>query len=1334
MTTTDKGWSWVILAASFGCSFLMFGTLSGGGVLYVATLDLFTDTSHLEVIWILFLMQICLNFMGPVAGYLGQRFTYRKTAMIGGFLASIGLFACFFASSVQHLYASFSLIYGVGLGLVVVPHIVVVNLAFEKHRGLANGIFSAGASVGCFVVPPVLEVLNEYYGLMGLFLVWSGVILHIVAFGAVYRPVKKTQIKSFETELLRKTKTDDNCVNNGNKASKSRLQNRLSYLSFLGKRYFWMIAFGWSGTTFGISCFAVIIVDFATMQSQEITRTNAAFLVSFWAIGDLLGRLGCGFILDKKWIKLEIFYIFSMILSSMSVAVMQFIVSYTLLAVCSFVFGLALGAAFVQHSLLLIATLGLKTFQRAFGYLSISAGTMLIGLTLLVGVLRDVTHSHHCTFTLIGVMLLLPAVFWVLDITLHHFRRKQELQIDAQDDNNVKRPSLIRLSLMDFRTVPPDGGWGWMIVLSTWLINLLIFGLFRAGGIILVECGREFQNSHSMRAWIPVLNTGLAFFLSPFSGYLVRKYGYRQVVFAGGIFCSFGLAICYFANNINYVLLGYGVFLGSGLGLALNPNLSIVGLYFQKRRALATGISFSGGAFGVFIMGPLLERLIDEYSLKGTFLILSAILLHICVGATLFQPIESHLVFIPDNQIHLEVSPPPRIQTRGCESNGNVGNNRLNGYCTSPVKRVPLACLDDEFLLDESSVETAARVSFGLAHGPIVPRIVVTTAEESVSSVSLTSIEVAPKEKFDFSLLFNELLLLVSIGYGICLAAYVGVTVILPDYIQNEIAGKSKTMDGYLCVMVAAIGDTIGRLMIGWFIDRLKHRKQRLYHVCIFTLGLTISILPFIANYNILITLCFFIGLIYGICLVHSPCFLAEFFGADKLSWTMGFMLTITGIPILCLGPIIGAIKENTGTYKLILREFSTIKSWRRGKEGKSSLKISFELMYVMKPLSACKATDRTHPSIRIVGTETNYSPIQCMDLSCTNKNPHMHCPFCQKTEFYTDPIILRAHYRVKHVDKGIDFAGLKVLRCCDLCDIVGAIKGEKKFKGAHWHCYKCKNGFNRRDEAIKHYKTHFRNPQTTFQIHIAQEVNNPVQLCENQEIQNFAQNDVNATVHPVFTEAINSNRISNNENDSFLANGPPNLIEYDHIHASIGANETVGSVNDLHQPNREDEQKNIKEWRMREEMYVEKERQLMNEIEGLKSQVEKQAAEISALRKRENQLIDHIQFPSNCKLQELMNNLQNQHLELLQQQILQTLLPGSAPPNDALNSLGDETTIALVMDQSGNLLPLNQPEISSTDRKLQSDSLVIIDWNDEMKKREADIEDSIMTDNKRKK
>ncbi|XP_062868174.1 uncharacterized protein zgc:193801 [Trichomycterus rosablanca] len=137
-------------------------------------------------------------------------------------------------------------------------------------------------------------------------------------------------------------------------------------------------------------------------------------------------------------------------------------------------------------------------------------------------------------------------------------------------------------------------------------------------------------------------------------------------------------------------------------------------------------------------------------------------------------------------------------------------------------------------------------------------------------------------------------------------------------------------------------------------------------------------------------------------------------------------------------------------------------------------------------------ATFVAHPSVQVKGSEHSYVPVLCQDDKCTGheKGVHMHCPLCTVGEAYQDPIILRAHFRIKHVDKSIDFAGLKVLRCCNHCEIVGTIKGEKRFKGAHWHCYRCRNGFNRRDEAVKHYKTHFRNPHTTFQIQVTQDVN----------------------------------------------------------------------------------------------------------------------------------------------------------------------------------------------------------------------------------------------------
>ncbi|KAG7477237.1 hypothetical protein MATL_G00092030 [Megalops atlanticus] len=205
------------------------------------------------------------------------------------------------------------------------------------------------------------------------------------------------------------------------------------------------------------------------------------------------------------------------------------------------------------------------------------------------------------------------------------------------------------------------------------------------------------------------------------------------------------------------------------------------------------------------------------------------------------------------------------------------------------------------------------------------------------------------------------------------------------------------------------------------------------------------------------------------------------------------------------------------------------------------------------------------HPSVRIKGTEHSYNPVLCQDETCSAKakGSHMHCPFCSIAEAYQDPVILRAHYRVKHVDKGIDFAGLKVLRCCNHCEIVGTIKGEKKFKGAHWHCYRCRNGFNRRDEAIKHYKTHFRNPHTTFQIQITQEVNSRQYYEQSAEAHPKAysglavsagSNGDYSTIGPLLSQTVITTATST---ETLLTEGSKDSSVNNGI--AVGAEETVG-------------------------------------------------------------------------------------------------------------------------------------------------------------------------------
>ena len=72
------------------------------------------------------------------------------------------------------------------------------------------------------------------------------------------------------------------------------------------------------------------------------------------------------------------------------------------------------------------------------------------------------------------------------------------------------------------------------------------------------------------------------------------------------------------------------------------PAAVSVSMYFEKRRAFANGIAFSGAGLGTFIMAPLLDYLISSYSWDNTMVILGAIVLLCAPLGALFKSVPSN--------------------------------------------------------------------------------------------------------------------------------------------------------------------------------------------------------------------------------------------------------------------------------------------------------------------------------------------------------------------------------------------------------------------------------------------------------------------------------------------------------------------------------------------------------------------------------------------------------------------------------------------------------------------------------------------------------------------
>ncbi|XP_060077608.1 monocarboxylate transporter 9-like [Ylistrum balloti] len=188
----------------------------------------------------------------------------------------------------------------------------------------------------------------------------------------------------------------------------------------------------------------------------------------------------------------------------------------------------------------------------------------------------------------------------------------------------------------------PDGGVGWVVTFSSFIVSLLVEGVSFTFGIFFPEFLRYFGESKGKTQMLHSLMFGNFFILGPFASALVNKYGCRIVSGSGAFIVSVGLFLSSFSPNLDVMIFFYSIVGGIGFGLFYLPSIVIISEYFEKRRALATGIAVCGAGVGGFAFAPLCEFLLETYGWKGTLWIMSAILLNGIVVSSSFRSSKIH--------------------------------------------------------------------------------------------------------------------------------------------------------------------------------------------------------------------------------------------------------------------------------------------------------------------------------------------------------------------------------------------------------------------------------------------------------------------------------------------------------------------------------------------------------------------------------------------------------------------------------------------------------------------------------------------------------------------
>lgn len=117
-----------------------------------------------------------------------------------------------------------------------------------------------------------------------------------------------------------------------------------------------------------------------------------------------------------------------------------------------------------------------------------------------------------------------------------------------------------------------------------------------------------------------------------------ERFGCRVVTIFGGLTCALGLFITSLAKTINHMFFSYSLLFGLGASCVRTCTFLIAAKYFHRRRSFATGVVSSGPGIGMFVYGPLIQKLLDWIGLQNTYRALTGFSLLVCLLAGTFSP------------------------------------------------------------------------------------------------------------------------------------------------------------------------------------------------------------------------------------------------------------------------------------------------------------------------------------------------------------------------------------------------------------------------------------------------------------------------------------------------------------------------------------------------------------------------------------------------------------------------------------------------------------------------------------------------------------------------
>ncbi|KYO36337.1 monocarboxylate transporter 3 [Alligator mississippiensis] len=409
---------------------------------------------------------------------------------------------------------------------------------------------------------------------------------------------------------------------------------------------------------------------------------------------------------------------------------------------------------------------------------------------------------------------------------------------------------------------PPDGGWGWVVLLGCFVITGFSYAFPKAVSIYFKELMQDFHVGYSDTAWISSIMLAMLYGTGPVSSIMVNQFGCRPVMLIGGLLASSGMILASFTTNIIELYLTAGVLTGLGMALNFQPSLIMLGSYFDKRRPLANGLAAAGSPVFLSALSPLGQVLLEKFGWRGGFLIMGGLLLNCCTCGAVMRPLEMSM--------------------------------------KRKMEKVQDKYEAKEMLPMGEKTEEA-----------------MTTTNEAKSKKAKKKKPKKGKKLLDFSIFSNRGFVIYAISKFILVLGLFVPPILLVNYAKD--IGVPDTEAAFLLSIIGFI-DIFARPSCG-VVAGLKFIRPHMAYLFSFAMlfnGLTDICSARANNYTALVIFCVFFGISYGMVGALQFEVLMAIVGSQKFSSAIGLVLLIEAVAVLIGPPSAGRLVDALKNYEVI--------------------------------------------------------------------------------------------------------------------------------------------------------------------------------------------------------------------------------------------------------------------------------------------------------------------------------------------------------------------------------------------------------------------------------